>query len=78
MIADVDLRPELPRVRQPVRIFASDRDRVVPALRAARCMAEALPDARIETLENAGHVMLPFEGERWCERLSDLHRLVVG
>ena len=74
MIADLDLRPELGRIPHPVRLFVSDRDRIVPAARAARVLQAGLANARTEPLVNAGHVMLPFESERWVERLSDLQR----
>ena len=72
MIRHLDLREELGRVRCPVSLFASSADRVVASVRSSREMAGRLPDSRLEILENAGHVILPFPDEPWTERMLAL------
>jgi len=74
MIAALDLLPELGRIERPVALFASDRDRVVDSVPAARAMAELLPHAELEILRDAGHVVLPLEEEPWVERMEALAR----
>ena len=78
MIQHVNLLPRLHEIQQPVAIFASDRDRVVPSIRAGRVMAERLPDATLEILRGAGHIVLPLEGEPWPERVEALRRRTQG
>jgi len=72
LIRGLDLRPRLPAIRCPVALYAADHDRVVDAVRAARAMAAALPDAELEILRDAGHVVLPLADEPWVERLQRL------
>lgn len=71
-IRDLDLLPELPRVAQPCALYASTRDRVVPSPRTMARMAEGLPDARLEHLEGAGHIVLPLRAEPWVDRIEAL------
>ena len=72
MIDALDLRPELPRLEQPVALFAADEDRVVASVRAARDMYERLSDATLEILPRAGHLVLPLAEEPWVQRLQIL------
>ena len=72
MIQELDLRPELARVRQPVVLFASDRDRIVDSVRQAREMAGALPDVELEILPKRGHVVLPVRDIDWPAHLDRL------
>ncbi len=72
MIGRLDLRARLSEIRCPVALFASDRDRIVPAVRAAREMQRLLPDVTLEILPRAGHVVLPLEEEPWPERMLAL------
>jgi pimeloyl-ACP methyl ester carboxylesterase len=51
----LDLRPELPQVRQPVLLVWGERDRVVP-LAHADVLRQGLPAAGLAVLEGAGHV----------------------
>lgn len=74
LIQRLDLRARLDQVRCPVSLFASDQDRVVAALPAAREMAAALPDVTLCVLPHAGHVVLPLAEEPWEERLTELAR----
>lgn len=72
MIARLDLRARLSEIRCPVALFASDSDRIVPSIRAAEEMARRLPDATLEILPRAGHVVLPLAEEPWVDRLLTL------
>lgn len=57
----VDLRPELPSIRQPALICVAEYDRInVPE--EGRAIAAAIPGARCETISDAGHMLL-FEQE---------------
>ncbi|MEL6431012.1 MAG: alpha/beta fold hydrolase [Planctomycetota bacterium] len=71
-IRDLDLRPELGRVTAPCALCASTHDRVVPSPRTMAELARGLPDATLETLDRAGHVVLPLAEEPWPERLEAL------
>jgi pimeloyl-ACP methyl ester carboxylesterase len=51
----LDLREELPRVRQPVLLIWGDRDRVVP-LPHSEVLRQGLPSSGLVVLEGAGHV----------------------
>lgn len=72
MLRRLDLSARLGEVRQPVAIFASDRDSIVDSVRAGRSMAERLPDATLEILRGGGHLVLPLSREPWVERLAAL------
>ena len=53
-------------------IYASDHDRIVPAIPGAEVMAAALPDATYEVLPGTGHLILPLAEEPWVERMRSL------
>lgn len=72
MIASLDLRPRLPEVGQPVAIFVSDRDRVVPSMSQGELMAARLPDAELQVIRGGGHVILPLSTLPWVEWLDAL------
>jgi pimeloyl-ACP methyl ester carboxylesterase len=72
MIQGLDLRRELGRVRQPVALYASERDRVVDAVRQAKEMASLLSDGELEVLAGRGHVVLPIGEIDWPARLERL------
>jgi len=72
MIAELDLRPDLPKLTQPVALFASTGDQVVASQAEAEEMAALLPDAELELLEGEGHVVLPLPDEPWVRRMRDL------
>ena len=57
VLANADLRRELPRVKQPALILHGARDRIVPPA-AGRRLAAALPNARFSLLRACGHA--PF------------------
>lgn len=68
----LDLVGRLGAIRVPAHIFASDHDRIVDAVPAARVLAAHLPDAELTILRDAGHVILPLAEEPWVERLERL------
>lgn len=72
MIRGLDLRPRLGELRAPLALFASDQDRIVPALRAAQEIAARVPHATLEVLGRAGHLVLPLPEEPWLARLQEL------
>ena len=72
MIAGLDLRPRLGEITQAVTLFVGTKDRVVDSLRSARLMAAALPDARVEILEGAGHLILPLRSYDWPAAIEEL------
>jgi pimeloyl-ACP methyl ester carboxylesterase len=74
LIHGCDLRPRLGAIRCPVALYASDHDRVVAAVAAAREMAARLSDCELTVIERAGHVVLPLTAEPWEERLRALAR----
>lgn len=57
LLAQMDLRPLLPSVTQPVRLIQGRHDKLMPAA-AAEWMAAHLPDARLSLFEDSGHA--PF------------------
>jgi pimeloyl-ACP methyl ester carboxylesterase len=65
MIQRLDLRRDLGRVRQPVTLFASGRDRIVDSVRQASEMAGALPNVEVVALDGRGHVVLPIADIDW-------------
>jgi pimeloyl-ACP methyl ester carboxylesterase len=51
----LDLRPDLPHIRQPVLLVHGDRDSTVPRAHAEMLLA-GLPSAGLAVIEGAGHV----------------------
>lgn len=78
MIASLDLRPELSRVLQPAQLYASTDDHIVASRTAAEVMAALLPNASLQILEDAGHVVLPLPDEPWPERIHELALRAFG
>ena len=72
MIARLDFRDRLKEISQPINLVASDMDRIVPSVAAARFMRDKLPNASLEILHGGGHVVLALEDEPWVERVTML------
>ena len=72
MLAQLDLRPRLAEIRQPVALYAGDRDRVVESVSCLGEMAKSLPDATLEVISGGGHLVLPLASEPWPERVKAL------
>ena len=54
-LVDVDLGHVVQHLRAPTLVLVGEHDRVTP-VRAARALAEALPDGRLEIVRGAGHI----------------------
>lgn len=67
---DSDLPGALSRVEAPVLVVAGEQDRVAPP-REVEGLAEALPDATLVLLPDAGHAV-------HVERSTEVNRLLVG
>jgi pimeloyl-ACP methyl ester carboxylesterase len=55
LLHQIDLRPDLPTVQQPVLVVAGDRDHVAP-LSHAQYIQQSLPRATLHVLHGCGHV----------------------
>lgn len=67
IIGRIDSRPHLAGITVPTWVLVGDRDAVTPPDRA-REMASAIPGARLEIIEGAGHIT-PLEQPDTVERL---------
>ncbi len=72
MIQGLDLREELPNVRQPVLLFAGARDRIVNSVNQARSMDRLLANSHVDIIEDGGHLILPVVDLDWPTRLQPL------
>jgi pimeloyl-ACP methyl ester carboxylesterase len=72
MIRKLDLRPRLGELGQPLMLFASDQDRIVPAASTLGDLAKRVPHSTLCVVQGAGHLILPLEDEPWVERLREL------
>jgi pimeloyl-ACP methyl ester carboxylesterase len=68
-----DSRDLLPDLTMPVAVVAGRHDAVVP-LAEAHAMAEALPNGRLEILDETGHLPQLEESERLSELLVEICR----
>lgn len=62
ILASVDLRTDIPRIAQPVRLIHGRDDAVMP-LAAAQWLAGRLPDARLTVLDHCGHAPMVSQPE---------------
>lgn len=74
-LARFDLRPDLAAIPVPTLVVCGTRDRLTPA-RASRSMAQRIPDARLELLEDAGHMPMFERAEEVSRLLADFAREV--
>ena len=58
ILRDFDVRGRLQEIATPTLFLAADQDRLVPALREARFMAERMPRASMRILEGYGHICM--------------------
>ena len=70
-IAGADLRPLLGRTTAPLGVIWGAADRTVPP-RLARVVREARPDAQIQLIERAGHVVMVERPEAFVTALETL------
>lgn len=69
-LRDLDLRDALPAIDLPTLLIHGDLDPLMP-IGGARAMAEALPNARLETFAGAAHVPFFGDPERFARCLRD-------
>ncbi len=64
-----DITGRLAEIRQPALLICGDQDRMTP-LRGAQFLAEHLPNARLETIPGAGHMVMIEQPHAVVEALS--------
>lgn len=69
-LADLDFRPLLPKVTQPVLLIHGALDPLIP-LSAAQAAATALPDASLQVFPNAAHVPFLSDPERFVDLVAN-------
>lgn len=62
--------PWLGRIAAPTLVLAGDHDPIVPP-RNARILARRIPDARLELVPGAGHLLLLDQAERCASLITD-------
>lgn len=72
MVARLDVRRDLGAVRQPVALFASDQDRIVPSLACAAELESLLPNVSRRVLADCGHLVLPLADLDWPAWIAEL------
>jgi len=82
-MAAMDLRSTLAQIQVPTTVLVGSRDRLTPP-RAARVLADSIPNARLQVLPGIGH-MIPYEAPdqvidavRSTARLADEGRRAEG
>lgn len=71
-----DARPILPRIRLPTLVLVGERDAIIPPA-AQRAMADAIPRARIVTLEGAGHFVNLESPEEFARHVGAFLEAVI-
>jgi 3-oxoadipate enol-lactonase len=74
---DLDLRPELARVRCPTLVLGAELDRTFPPT-ASRALVASLLDATLEIVEGAGHAVVVEAPDRVAEILESFLARVAG
>lgn len=72
MITRLDLRERVRELVQPLALLASTRDRIVPSCSTMPVIERAVPQATLEVVEGAGHLILPLESLDWPGRVAEL------
>ncbi len=67
--ASVDVRPRLGEINLPTLVIHGEKDVIVP-LEASQWLAQAMPNARLEIFEGAGHVPTMTFPEKVAERIE--------
>lgn len=68
ILRDLDLRDELPEIKQPVLVIAGERDRLsLP--QASRFLAQAIPNARLVEIGGAAHAPFLSHQEKFVAEL---------
>ncbi len=69
ILRDVDLRNELPEIKQPALIIAGERDKLTPP-QASQYMAQAMPSAELIEVKGAAHAPFLSHPEIFTEQVS--------
>lgn len=72
-----DTYDRLGELTAPTMVVTGDQDRVIPAL-SSDVLAEAIPGARLEVIEGAGHLFFIEEQERSLELIQDFLESTPG
>ena len=70
LLKQADNRAILPTVEQPTLVIAGANDRIAPAA-ATQAVAAAVPNARLETVANAGHAAYMEQPDAYNALLRD-------
>jgi len=70
ILRDTDLRTQLARVGQAALVMAGARDTLIPPA-ASAYLAQALPNARLETIAGAAHAPFLSQPEIFVEQITD-------
>lgn len=70
ILRDTDLREELQGISQPTLVIAGERDQIAP-LGAAVHLAQALPNARLASIEGAAHTPFLSHTEIFMKQMAD-------
>jgi len=70
IIGRIDSRPHLPRVRCPALVVAARQDQLMP-VELLQELASAIPGARLEIIENSGHMASIEQPEQVTRLLVD-------
>jgi pimeloyl-ACP methyl ester carboxylesterase len=70
MLHRLDLRPDLPSIRQPVLLIAGEKDPIAPVTHA-EMIRQGLPNAGLAILEGCGHVPSYTHPELFAEVIRD-------
>ena len=70
LLADTDLRAEIPALAQPALVIAGGRDMLAPA-GAGRWLAQHLPQGRFALIDAAGHTPFLSHPKRIVELLDE-------
>lgn len=69
VLAETDLRNELPGVQSPALVLSGDRDRLTPA-EAGRRLADGLPHARFHAFHRCGHAPFLTHADDFADRVG--------
>jgi pimeloyl-ACP methyl ester carboxylesterase len=74
IMSRVDSRPSLAAIRCPTLVLVGEQDGLTPPDRAAE-MAQAIPDSRLVTLTDCGHLSAAEQPEKVTQALVELLRV---
>ena len=69
-IQGFDAAAHLKKIKAPTLLLAGDEDRLIP-MDNARCMAEHIPNSRVEIMKGAGHLLHLEQPERFNQTLLE-------